>query len=215
MATQDRRQAELAKIHIAAKELGMDDEQYRAVLWTVARVDSAKDLDSAGRAAVLDHLRSRGFKSAATGQTRKRPYYPGVPHNIDNDEQLRKIEALLADMGLSWSYADAIAKRMWKVERVAWVRSWPRKRAIITALTYEQRKRGLLQRIDECLEILGKDRSYVEQQLNPELRNKANWQRNINALSRIRQRLEDEVIYKRTGKRVTDPHVPSRWRGTR
>jgi len=42
------RRAQLAKIHIAKKELGLDDETYRSMLWTIARVRSASDLDSHG-----------------------------------------------------------------------------------------------------------------------------------------------------------------------
>ena len=43
------RTRELAQIHIARQQLGMDDETYRSVLWTVARVRSAADLDWSGR----------------------------------------------------------------------------------------------------------------------------------------------------------------------
>ena len=40
----------------------MDDDAYRDVLWTVARVRSAADLDWSGRKRVLDHLKACGFK---------------------------------------------------------------------------------------------------------------------------------------------------------
>lgn len=123
----DQRRRDLARIHLAAKELGMDDEQYRAMLWTVARVESAADLDAVGRRAVLAHL-------ASHKQARRQPHYPGAPHNLGRDEQLLKIEALLAEMRLPWRYADSIARRMWGIERTAWVRSPEHKRGIITAL---------------------------------------------------------------------------------
>lgn len=59
------RNAELAKIHIAATFLHMiqpgDDSAYRDMLWCVARVKSAKDLDDAGRDRVLAHLRACGW----------------------------------------------------------------------------------------------------------------------------------------------------------
>jgi phage gp16-like protein len=69
------RAVELAKIHIAAEQLGLlssiDDTAYRAMLWAVGRVHSAKDLDAAGRSAVLKHLRGCGFKDrAGDGGTR-------------------------------------------------------------------------------------------------------------------------------------------------
>lgn len=61
----DRRRAELAKIHIAAKELGWiragDKSQYIDHLFTVCRVRSAADLDEYGRRKFLDHLRACGW----------------------------------------------------------------------------------------------------------------------------------------------------------
>lgn len=56
----DQRQNDLAAIHIAAKQLGLDRETYEALLWSLCRVRSAADLDWAGRKRVLDHLASRG-----------------------------------------------------------------------------------------------------------------------------------------------------------
>lgn len=74
------RNKQLAMIHIAAADLGLrspvDDSAYRDMLWTVARVRSAADLDDSGRAAVLKHLRAAGWGGgkAATGR-----YETGTP----------------------------------------------------------------------------------------------------------------------------------------
>lgn len=71
------RSNELAKIHIAKAQLGLDEETYRHMLWSVARVRSAKDLDAGGREAVLAHLRGCGWKDTApAGST---PYRKGTP----------------------------------------------------------------------------------------------------------------------------------------
>lgn len=62
-----QRRIELAQIHMAAAELGMDtadqnpESAYRSMLWTCARVRSAADLDFAGRRKVIQHLKSRGW----------------------------------------------------------------------------------------------------------------------------------------------------------
>lgn len=56
------RNAELAQIHIAKTQLGLDDETYRDVLWTVARVRSSKDLDWTGRKQLLEHFKAKGWK---------------------------------------------------------------------------------------------------------------------------------------------------------
>ncbi len=129
----DARNAALAQIHIAKQQLALDDEAYRAMLWTIARVRSAKDLDDAGRRAVLAHLKARGFKTPG-GR------FPGRPHNADKSPQIRKIEALLADAKLPWSYADAIASKMFHVERVAFC-SGEQLSKLIAALGYNQRRK--------------------------------------------------------------------------
>lgn len=131
------RNAQLAAIHVAKKQLGLDDDTYRAMLWAVARVESAADLDAYGRRQVLDHMRSRGATRRPRGGQ-----YPGRPHNTDANAQMKKIEALLTDMRLPWSYADSIARQMYRVERVAWLHG-DQLGGVITALIKEQVKRGL------------------------------------------------------------------------
>lgn len=63
------RSVEIAKIHIGATALqlidGVDDSAYRDMLWGVARVRSAKDLDDAGRRRVLEHLRAQGWQDTS------------------------------------------------------------------------------------------------------------------------------------------------------
>lgn len=71
------RSNELAKIHIAKAQLGLDDDAYRDMLWSVARVRSAKDLDAGGREAVLRHLRGCGWKDATP--VRGSAYKKGTP----------------------------------------------------------------------------------------------------------------------------------------
>lgn len=62
-----QRSIELGWIHRAAADLGLrktgDDAAYRDMLFAVARVRSAADLDQGGRRAVLDHLRQLGWVS--------------------------------------------------------------------------------------------------------------------------------------------------------
>ena len=66
-----RRLRDLALIHLAKQQLGLDDETYRALLWNVAGVRSARDLDALGRAEVLARLREHGFRPLA-GVARRR-----------------------------------------------------------------------------------------------------------------------------------------------
>lgn len=131
----DSRRTALAKIHIAKKELALDEETYRAMLWTVSRVKSSADLDTDGMQKLLEHMKSRGFVGKKSTKT-----YPGRPHNADGSEQMKKVEALLADSKLPWSYADAMARRMFKVEKVAWCKP-DQLQKLIAALTYSANRK--------------------------------------------------------------------------
>ena len=126
----DLRKSELAKIHIAKAQLGMDDETYRAMLWTIARVKSAADLDWAGRKRLLEHLKGIGAKIGG-----ERP--PRVA--AGRADLVSKIGAQLADMSLPWAYAHGLAKHMFKTEKVEWC-SPEQLRKIVAALAYKQKK---------------------------------------------------------------------------
>ena len=71
----DARRRQLAQIHIARKELGLGEDEYRDLMFTVCRVKSAAELDWTGRLRFLAHLRKLGF----TGKTR--PAAPSGEHN--------------------------------------------------------------------------------------------------------------------------------------
>ncbi|MOA08317.1 hypothetical protein D3C78_1280730 [compost metagenome] len=97
-------------------------------------------------------------------------------------EMITKIEAQLADMGLPWSYADAIARRMYGIERCAWLRDPKQLKGMIAALDVEHRKRCLLQEIGEALDELGVVGSKREQFLE---QLPANWQRHLPTLKAV------------------------------
>jgi phage gp16-like protein len=73
---------QLALIHVARKQLGMEEADYRALLMRVAGVDSAEALDRRGIATVLTEFERLGFvktprkdapKGAGTGTDLNRP----------------------------------------------------------------------------------------------------------------------------------------------
>jgi hypothetical protein len=92
-AAQSPRDREIKLIHVGRRELGMDEDTYRAMLELVAGVRSAAALDGAGRKKVIDHLKSKGFKvkSKATGK-------PAAASEPGADAQYRKIQALWGDL---------------------------------------------------------------------------------------------------------------------
>lgn len=132
----DARHRELAKIHLAAKQLGFDRTTYEAMLWSIARVRSAKDLDEAGRRAVLEHLKARGFKPKRKG----RP----APAN-DRAPLIGKIDALLGDRPRA--YAEGILKHMYgdtAPGRLEWANP-EQLRKVVAALNYDAKRRALKQ----------------------------------------------------------------------
>lgn len=129
------RNKELARIHIAKKELGLDDDTYRAMLQEVAQVSSAKDLTDAGRRKVLAHMAERGAKSARAFRRR--------PNNLKTAERgplLSKIEAILADAGREWAYVESMAQRMFGIASVRWCNP-EQLHKIVAALMYDQKRR--------------------------------------------------------------------------
>lgn len=107
----------LAKIHIARQQLGMADEAYRALLFRIAGVHSAKDLNDHQPLAVLAEFKRLGFQPQSPkkqGRARPKPARTRVA-------MVKKIEALLAEAGRPWDYADATALRMFKIQRLEWL----------------------------------------------------------------------------------------------
>lgn len=139
-AAPDTRRRELAQIHIAKAQLGLDEETYRAMLWTVGRVRSAAALDYAGRKAVLEHMKARGFKTAAPKE--KRPSDWDWVNNAAADRQamLRKIAVMLNAADREKAYADGIAQQMFGVELVQFCKPDQLHR-IVTALEFDRRRR--------------------------------------------------------------------------
>ena len=107
------RNSQIATIKIAAKQLGMDDETYRAMLFTVARVNSATELDWAGRKQVIDHLKSRG---ASIGiKANEWGFIDGAAS--DRKPLLRKVCAVCRAMKVGKAYAEGVARRQHGIER--------------------------------------------------------------------------------------------------
>jgi phage gp16-like protein len=108
----DLRRADLAAIHILKAKAGLDDDCYRNLLAGLTCKSSAKDLDQKERWAVLKELRVLAGETPRepAGETPRRI---GRPATTGQTMALvGKIEALLADAGRAWAYADGIAQRM-------------------------------------------------------------------------------------------------------
>lgn len=180
-----RRSADLARIHVGAKKLGMDQGTYRQFLFTTAGVRSAADLDVAGRKKVIARMHALGLPEPQP--------HRGAPHNmLKLSGEIEKIEAQLADMSLTWSYADAIARRMFGVQRIAWLRKPGQLRAILAALHVEQQKRDGLEWIDRALAALGRTRADLDAFLATR-KVPDTWSRNREWLKRVGGLLDTEL----------------------
>lgn len=130
----DTRRRELAMIHIAKSQLGLDDDVYRDLLWTIGRVTSAADLDWSGRKQLLEHLKKCGFKPRppkAKAQGREL---------MGDDEQSRMILTLWQGLHAAGVVKDASEgalakwiKRMTRVDSPRWLRA-DQKSMLIEAL---------------------------------------------------------------------------------
>ena len=129
------RSANLAKIHIAKKQLGMDDATYRAMLQSHGGVTSSKDLTLISAAKVLAHLERCGFKPKAAN-TGKRPITTS-----DRAALMSKVEAQLCDAGRPWSYVDGMAQKMFKVDKASWL-SAEQLMKVVAALAYYAKRRA-------------------------------------------------------------------------
>ncbi|MCC7484570.1 MAG: regulatory protein GemA [Burkholderiales bacterium] len=119
-ASPDQRRRDLATIHLGKKALGLDDDAYRDMLWTVARVRSSADLNHEQRQAVIAHLRRCGFAAERFhGKPRADGEWSWVNTAApDRQAMLWKIRRLLVNAGRRRQYADGIAEAMFRIPRL-------------------------------------------------------------------------------------------------
>lgn len=111
--TSGQRRRDLSAIHTAKRDLALDDDAYRDILWAVARVRSAADLDQAGRSKVLDHFRACGWKPKA----RVNEWAFIDTAAPDRRPLLRKICMVCKDLKVGREYAEGVAHRQHGIER--------------------------------------------------------------------------------------------------
>lgn len=130
MSSDDRRQ-QLARIHMGKKALqekiGLTEQEYRSLLVRASAgadglggLDSSAHMTAEQRNAVLAEMARLGFKDERRKARRRR--WPGEPKSCDQVPMLRKVRALLADRKRQWSYAHALGKKMFHVDRVEFLK---------------------------------------------------------------------------------------------
>jgi hypothetical protein len=108
----------MATVHIARKQLGMVEEDYRAMLQRITGLGSAKDCNDRQLGAVMAELERMGFRSPARTAVQRSPATGGVA---------RKARAMWISLGQlgaiddpSEARLEAFGKRQLGVERLQW-----------------------------------------------------------------------------------------------
>ena len=138
LTAEEQRKRDLAQIHIAKTQLGLDDGTYRDMLWSVAKVRSSRDLTTTARLRVLQHLKEKGWKKKLPNKL-QRGKSPTTA--LDKEALMGKIAALLTELQLPWNYANGIAQQMFKIERIDWCTA-SQLHKIVAALMYKARKQN-------------------------------------------------------------------------
>ncbi|MEE1950994.1 regulatory protein GemA [Pseudomonas alcaligenes] len=130
------------KIQIARRELGLDDDVYRSILARTAGVRSSKELTPRQIGRVLEEFERLGWVPKPSSKTpAKRAGRAAPKPSADREALVGKIEAQLAAAGRPWEYADGMARRMFKVERVEWC-DVDQLRGLVAALSYDAKRHG-------------------------------------------------------------------------
>jgi len=133
----ESRKSLLAKVHIAKKDLGLDDDTYRLMLENLTGADSAAKLTVPQLVRLVASLRAHGWqgqppRSAGRRKPTGRPEAAGY---------LAKIEALLAEAKRPWSYALGVARRMYRADSLEWLTA-EQMRGVLTALSRDAARHG-------------------------------------------------------------------------
>lgn len=130
---QNRRRGMIAKIKVAQKQLGMEDDVYRDVLAATTGLRSCKDMEVWQLERVLQKLEQLGF-----APTRSKPERQPL-HLAEHTPMINKIGAMLHQSGKSWAYAHGIARKMFGVEMVQRC-DGEQMRKVLAALNYQAKR---------------------------------------------------------------------------
>ncbi|OHD24630.1 MAG: hypothetical protein A2Y38_16790 [Spirochaetes bacterium GWB1_59_5] len=131
-------------IHCLKSALALDDAAYRAILGRYG-VDSSTQLTERMAADLVEDLEAKAVasgvwkKRGAPKRAGRRPFQGKAP--ASKEQLLKKVEALLADAGRPWAYADGMAKHMFKLDSVRFADA-DQLRRIVAALVYDAKRRA-------------------------------------------------------------------------
>lgn len=125
-----RRQRLIRLIHVAKRDLSLDDDTYRAILQRFGNKSSSADLTVPELEKVLEHLKRSGFKVRSKGcaEAARRPVQPKSSRPLAQDAESKKIRALwlfMHQIGVVTNPSEealaAYVKRIVGVDALQWI----------------------------------------------------------------------------------------------
>jgi len=129
--------AQLAKIHIAKKELQLTDDIYCDILALNFKVESSKDLSDRQAVQLLEIFKSKGWKAKSSTPKRQKKrsstfitIKPGP-----TAAQQRKVLAMWNELGYAMEKLHTRCLKQFNVERFEWLQNHNDLHVLITDLT--------------------------------------------------------------------------------
>ncbi len=132
--------AQLAKIHIAKKELQLTDEIYRDILAMNFKVESAKDLSERQAAQLLELFRAKGWqtkvrKPVPTQKQRNKGTFITIKPGPTAAQQ-RKVLAMWNELGYAMEKLHSRCHLQFGVDRFEWLTDQKALHVLITDLDH-------------------------------------------------------------------------------
>ena len=172
------RQRLIRLIHVAKRDLSLDDDTYRSILQRFGRKESSSDLTVPELEQVLEHLKRSGFKVRSKGKPAKPKAVKAKPSRpLAQDAESKKIRALwlfLHELGAVKNPSEeALAtyvKRIAGVDALQWISGEQAERLIETMKKWAMRflpdaVKALVPRVAE-LPLSDEDRGQLNALLN-------------------------------------------------
>ena len=147
----DTRRGLLAKIHIAKKDLGLSDPEYRAMLSELFGVESSSRLTVPQLSQLLNHFVARGWTGPAqpaglkqsANATDQARIFVTIPDSDPNARQKRRILSQVRALGWSLDYLNERCQRQFGVAQFAWLKDQAHLQTLGKDLHNRCNKRGI------------------------------------------------------------------------
>mgnify|MGYP003593309142 CR=1 FL=1 len=140
------RQRLIRLIHVAKRDLSMDDDTYRAILQRIGKKASSADLTIPELEKVLEHLKRSGFKVRSKNKSAPKPAQAKQSRPLAQDLESKKIRALwlfLHELGAVKNPSEealaAYVKRIAGVDALQWISGQQAERLIETMKKWAMR----------------------------------------------------------------------------